>query len=235
VKSTARFLLPPLVLALLAAGCVSKKMSSRSSGMEYAMADYVVPAAAPVAGGQPAARERLRIWKAWVSLEVANVSNAVHRAIAFAEQQGGYVEQKSGDFDQNAYLKLRVPAAALTPALDAMQALGRVLDRRLENQDVTEQYVDTEARLKNRLVLRDRLRTLLDQATEVKDLLAIETELNRVQGDIDSMTARLQALQGQIDFAALDLSFQRRPVPGPLGLLFKGLFWTVEKLFVLRD
>ena len=175
------------------------------------------------------------VWKAWLELEVWNVSNAVARAVALAQQQGGFVEQRSGSEETEASLRLRVPVAQLKAAVGALEELGTVTRRNLSSEDVTEQYVDVEARLKNKFVLRDRLQQLLDKATGVKDVLAIETELNRVQGDIDSMTARLKVLKGQADLATIEVSFTRRAILGPLGYVCHGLWWCVEKLFVIRD
>jgi hypothetical protein len=145
------------------------------------------------------------------------------------------VEQTSGGDDSSARLRLRVPTAKLKAAVGALEELGTVMHRNIGSEDVTEQYVDVEARLKNKLVLRDRLKLLLDKATGVKDVLAIETELNRVQADIDSMTARLKALKGQTDLATIEVSFTRRAILGPLGYACQGLWWCVEKLFVIRD
>ena len=175
------------------------------------------------------------IWKAWLELEVWNISNAVVQATALAQQQGGFVEQKSGSEEASASLRLRVPAAKLKAAVGALEELGTVTHRNISSEDVTEQYVDVEARLKNKLALRDRLKQLLDKATGVKDVLAIETELNRVQADIDSMTARLKVLKGQVDLATIEVSFTRKAILGPLGYVCKGLWWCVEKLFVIRD
>jgi hypothetical protein len=228
-----------LGLAILTAGCLSKKMKSYSSSSsgDIAIIGYSADGAptyeAPAS--VPAGQDRMLAWKASYSIEVWNTSNAVAQAEAIAAKNGGYVEYKSDDRDGYASLKLRIPVDAFTNAVGALENLGTVTSRNLENEDVTEQYVDLDARLKNRIVLRDRLRQLLDKATEVKDILAIETELNRVQGDIDSMEARIKALQGRVDFATLDLSIHRKQILGPLGLAFKGLFWTVEKLFVIRD
>ena len=227
-----------LCLAALASGCATKKMKMRSPELEVALADQVVGRYNTPAAPGDAGRERMLAWKASLSLDVADVTNAVLRAVALAEQNGGYVESRSDSTYSGAALKLRLPAKAFTNAVGALEALGDVTSRRVENEDVAEQYVDVEARLKNRIVLRDRLRKLLDQATEVKDVLAIETELNRVQGDVDSMEARIQALRGRVDYAVLDLYLRQKPpakILGPLGYLFKGLFWTVEKLFVIRE
>ena len=225
-----------LCLAALASGCATKK-KMRSASLAAPMQDYVA-AGYGAAGTPDAVRDRMRIWKASLSLEVADASNAVAQAVALAEQHGGYVESRSDSTYSGTTLTLRLPSRAFTNAVGALEALGDVTARRIETEDVTEQYVDVAARLKNKLVLRDRLRALLDKATEVKDVLAIETELNRVQSDVDSMEARIQSLQGQVDYAVLDLNLQQKekaPVLGPLGLVCKGLWWTVRKLFVLRD
>lgn len=226
-----------IVLAALSAGCASQvhPSSSSSGGVFLAEFDGDASPGSPDVRKVRSGQDRMLAWKANLSLEVWNVSNAVAHAVALADKEGGYVESQSGNGDSDAYLKLRIPKKSFVHAVGSMEALGDVTYRCVENEDVTEQFVDTEARLKNRIVLRDRLRKLLDQATEVKDILAIETELNRVQGDIDSMEARIKALQGRVDLAVLDLQLHRKQVLGPLGYVFKGLFWTVGKLFVIRD
>jgi hypothetical protein len=132
-------------------------------------------------------------------------------------------------------MTLRVPAPSLQATVASFEAIGRVTSRRLSSQDVTEQYVDTDARLKTMVALRDRLRALLDKAQNVKDILAIEKELGRVQADIDSLQARLKTLKGKVDLASINLTIKRRRILGPLGYAFKAVFWTVEKLFVIQD
>ncbi len=178
--------------------------------------------------------DRMLIWKASLSLKVRSISDAVSEATALTERQGGFVEQKSAQGDESASLTLRIPAKAFKTALSELETLGTVTYRDIEGEDVTEQYIDVEARLKNKIVLRDRFKELLAKATDVKDILAIETELSRVQADIDSMEGRIKSLKGQIEYATIRLSLDRKPILGPLGYLFKGLWWGVEKLFVIR-
>jgi len=151
-----------------------------------------------------------------------------------AEKAGGFVDRHSGRGDEWTRLTLRIPARIFKAALSDLESLGTLTYRNIEGVDVTEQYVDLEARLKNKAALRDRLKQLLEKATEVKDILAIETELNRVQADIDSMEGCIKSLKGQVEYATVTLSLNRKPIPGPLGYLFKGLWWGVEKLFVIR-
>ncbi len=179
--------------------------------------------------------DRMLIWRAHLQLEVGDVTDALGKATAIAEQNGGYVEWKSENAEESAGIRFRIPVNNFKSAIGAMEGLGTVNSRSVNGEDVTEKYIDAEARLKNKIVLRDRLKQLLEKATEVKDILAIETELNRVQADIDSMEGIIKSLKGQVDFATVELSLERKQILGPLGYVFKGLWWGVKKLFVLRD
>jgi len=179
--------------------------------------------------------DHMVIWRADLTIEVWNVSNAVSQAVALATQSQGQVEGTSYSSEESASLRIRVPSKSLRDTVGLLEHLGTVIYKNVAAEDVTEQYIDVEARLKNKIVLRDRLKQLLDKTTDVKDILAIETELNRVQGDIDSMEGRIKSLKGQVDLATIDLRLQKKRVLGPLGYLFKGIWWGVKKLFILSD
>jgi hypothetical protein len=49
------------------------------------------------------------------------------------------------------------------------------------------------------------------------------------------MEGRIKSLKGKVDFATINLTLESKPVPGPLGIIFKGIGWGIKKLFVLRD
>ena len=180
-------------------------------------------------------QSRMLIWRAWLSLEVASVSTAVAHVTDIAKKSGGYVETQSDSEEELADVTLRVPVESLKSAMSSLESIGNVTSRRVSSEDVTEQYVDIDARLKTMVALRDRLRALLDKAEDVKDVLAIEKELSRVQADIDSMQARLKAIKGKVDLASISVSIKRKRILGPLGYVFKGAWWTVEKLFVIQE
>lgn len=220
-----RHLLLALGCALLVSGCAMHKMSSPGAYAGQAIAS--VP-------GQPQP-QRMMIWNADLSIDVWSISNAVRDALAMTAARGGFVEQKTEHGEQSVSMKLRLPAAAFQDSLAALEALGTVTYRNMHGKDVTEQYIDVQARLKNKYVLRDRLKQILEKAVTVQDVLAVETELNRVQSDIDSMEGQIKSLQGQIQYATLDLDLKRKQILGPLGYVFKGIWWGVEKLFVIRE
>ena len=218
----------------LAMGC--QKAAKRAPMTAFGAESYVMdaaPASMPMRARAPA-EPRMLIWRATLSVEVGNISNAAAQASALVRQSGGYVEREWNSDDTSITLTLRVPMATFSNTVSNLGQLGTVQSRNVSSDDVTAEYVDTDARLKNMITLRDRLRELLLRATEVKDLLAIETELGRIQGDIESMEARLRTLKGQVDLSEITVTFNRKPILGPLGYVFKGLYWAVSKLFVIR-
>lgn len=209
------------------AGCASSPLNGESRAPSLG--------AASDRSGGPEKTARMLVWSASLSLEVSDVGASADKAAAIAEQFKGYVDQKSDGGESSASARLKIPSASFNDAVNAVQALGDVAYSRVSGEDVTEQYVDVQARLKNKTELRDRLRLLLQKATDIKDVIAIESELTRVQTEIDSMEGKLKLLQGRVDYATIDVSFRRKKILGPLGLVLHGIWWGVEKLFVIRE
>jgi hypothetical protein len=84
-----------------------------------------------------------------------------------------------------------------------------VVHRNIEAQDVTDEFLDTEVRLKNARAMRDRLQQLLEKAA-VKDALEIEKELGRVTQEIERMEGRLKVLRDKIAYSTITVSFEPR-------------------------
>jgi len=223
-----------MVLMMLIMGCASGCAKGPMSAGKALMAPRPT-ASMSEATDKAASPERMLVWRANLTLEVWDVAAGIKQAVDVAEQFGGYVESKSEGSKSFSSLRMRIPAERFRSAVGALEGLGEVTRKSVSGEDVTEQYVDIEARLKTKKELRDRLQQLLAKAKDVKDVIAIETELNRIQADIDSMEARMRVLKGQVDYATVDVSFTKKKVLGPLGYLFKGIWWGIEKLFVISD
>jgi hypothetical protein len=100
---------------------------------------------------------------------------------------------------------LRVPADQLDATLAELRKLGRVEAESQSGQEITAQYVDLEARLSNGRNTERRLIDVLQQRTgKLADVLAVETELSRVRGEIESMESQRKTLANQVDFATLN-------------------------------
>jgi hypothetical protein len=96
-----------------------------------------------------------------------------------------------------------------TAQRDAVGAAGRVTAQWTTTEDLTREIVDTEATLRARRVLRDRLQQLLaTRPGSVADLLDVERELARVQGEIDSTESTLAAMRTRVAMSALTIDYR---------------------------
>ncbi len=155
------------------------------------------------------AGQRRTISRASVSVEVEEVQLAVERVNAIADAYGGYVEHLSSSGSgpaMRADLTVRVLQADFTNAVLEIRNLGEVQDLDLGQEDVTEQFIDLEARLKSAQREEESLLSLLDQATSIEHVLTIERELSRVRSQIERLQGQLNHLQQRSDLATIHVS-----------------------------
>ncbi len=92
-------------------------------------------------------------------------------------------------------------------------AEGRMTSNSVSAEDLTRSILDTDARLKAQTTLRDRLQGLLaTRDAKLPDLLALEQELARVQGEIESATTTLAALRQRVSMSRVDIGYQSKRV-----------------------
>lgn len=190
------------------------------------------PMMAERAAGQPG-EPRAVIQQAGLRLVTDSLARVHRVADSMTVALGGYVE--GAELRENDLrMTLRVPAASLNPVLDQLSTMGRVKRRTARRQDVTAQVVDVEARLTTLRTVRDRLRNYLAQAGATQDLVALERELARVQGEIDALEGHQRMLSRRVDLAEVSLDASRPRILGPLGWIVTGVATLIEKLFVIR-
>jgi len=225
---------------LLALGAGALDGCATSRGAPAQMARYDSSGSA-LAQQPDAQRQRLLVKTASMTVVVPLMADAIAAATRAVEQLGGYVRDSRVEKDAPARLDLRVPADKLTQALDVFAALGEERSRSVSSADVTEEVADADAELANARALRDRLRALLARAKDVKDVLAVEQELTRLQTQIDTLEGRLERLHKDVALSAISLRLEpkepeKKPrILGPLGYLWVGTKWFVTKLFVIRE
>jgi len=103
-----------------------------------------------------------------------------------------------------------VPAPRFSPVLDQIEALGRVTERRVGGQDVTEEFVDLQARIRNLEHHERQLLTFMERATRVPDLLAIEQELSRVRAEIEQSAGRLRFFANRVELATIQVTLREK-------------------------
>jgi chitodextrinase len=134
-----------------------------------------------------------------LSLVVEDTASAIDQATQLAKDMGGYVVSsrtwQEGKKVAGA-ITIRVPAEFFTDAVRALKAMAvEVVTEDATSQDVTEEFVDLSSRLHNLEATEEQLLKIMESATEVKDVLAVQRELTKVQGQIEQTKGRLQYLE----------------------------------------
>ena len=205
-----------LVIAFVLAACgtAGSVPAAREGGAAFGPLPGAPAPGVDTSGGTPkgdlaaSLADRKIVKTGDISIQVPNVPSAVGKVRALALELGGYVaDSQSGTLDQSATLTLRVPAARLDDALAGLHKLdGDVLSEATKEEDVTTAVIDLEARLKNLQASEVQYRTLLTQAVKIDDILAVQTRLDDVRGQIEQFQAQDKELTGLADLATLTVS-----------------------------
>jgi hypothetical protein len=103
---------------------------------------------------------------------------------------------------------IRVPSAQFDALIARIEPLAKKIDNKnINTQDVTEEFIDVEARLKTKKELEVRYREILKQAKTVQDIISIESQIANVRSEIESMEGRLNFLKSQVSFSTLNVSY----------------------------
>jgi Domain of unknown function (DUF4349) len=185
-----------------------------------AMKTRAVTAGAPLAFPDLAVGRKI-IRASSMEMVVQHPAQVADRITAFAESLGGYlVTADSGGPNATAgTLTIRVPAARFEDARAAVRKLGlRVESEKIDAQDVSRQYVDQDANLRNLRAEETGYLAIMKQAATVKDMLAVTERLSEVRGQIEQQQAEFNALSQQIDTVALTISLRTEAEAQVLGL-----------------
>lgn len=173
-----------------------------------AMAGLTAAAAAPV-------DIRKLIRNASVDIEVHSFDEAAQKAVALADAAGGYVATRNSarlpNGKMSGTLVVKVPPAALDGFLQQLRGLGEIRNQSLGSEDVTKEYFDTDARLRNARRMEDGLLDLLKNTKgRVSDLLQVERELGRVRGEIEEMQGQLKLWDSLVAYATVTVQLSEK-------------------------
>lgn len=230
-----RFYVLAAIFIMLSFFSCAKKTMAEDTGMTQ---NDAVAAAPPNSSSALQNNTRLMVKNASMGLQADDVRVAVDSVKKIVETSGGYLMESNTYGNNNVHMRFGVPSSLLEKTLDSISKIGVETGRSISAEDVTDQVVDMEAELSNRKILRDKLRALLSKAKDVKDVLAVETELTRIQTEIDSIEGRLKKMKENISFSKVSISIspkKKEEILGPLGYVYVGVKWLVTKLFVIQS
>lgn len=127
---------------------------------------------------------------------------------------------------------IRVKSDKLQSAIADISILGRLKSKLISGDDVTDQYTDFQIRLHNAHSARKRYLELLAKAENVDAALKVEKELERLNGEIDSLEGKLKRLEHLSEFSTITVYMEEKIKPGILGYIGIGLYKSVKWLFV---
>ena len=169
-----------------------------------------VPTPAPPGGPKPqkpAPGPRdgsMLVYTAKLTLAVYQVEAALNVVERIAKDQGGFLATRA-----DRAITIRVPREKFESTVAAIEKTGDVLHRDVQAQDVTEEFVDLEIRIKNARAMRERLTKLLEKAP-VKEALEIEKELGRVTEELERLEGRIKLLRDRIAYSTITVEYNGR-------------------------
>ena len=173
-------------------------------------------------GGHVADVDRKVVRTGTLELEVKSPAEAMESIQLLAERLGGYLvsSQITGSQDMpTAAITIRVPTARFEDARAEIKKLAaRVETEKTDATDVTREYVDKDARLRNLRATEAQYLAIMKGATTVKDTLAVSEKLSEVRGEIEQQQAEFDALSKQIETVAINVSLRAQADTHVFGL-----------------
>jgi len=177
-----------------------------------ATASKAAPAATPVENRAPAIPRKL-IRTVDLSVEVRDTQDAARKVAALVAGLGGYVGASNGQRQGELMfytMTVRVPVDRLEEALSAIRALAvRVNREHQQVEDVTDQYIDLDARMRTLEATETELRALLaesrQRARKVDEIMAVYQQLIEIRSQIEQIRTQLNSFDKLAAFSTLNL------------------------------
>jgi len=233
-KKIKYFVIASAILLVLATGCSSKQSTRNLSVADEAspsgtiQSDSKTPAsydgttvdtngAVPnMDVGNTDESGKKIIFTVNMNLEVADTALTMDDLTASAVALGGYVADSSfsqQDTASSGSITLRIPPDKLKEFTQEVGTLGKILHSEMSSQDVTDQYYDVQSRLTNAEAQETQLLAIMGQAVKIEDILAVRSELNSVQEEIEVLKGQIRLMDNQVGYSTVIISITQTVIP----------------------
>ena len=136
--------------------------------------------------------------------------------------------------DNDFCLTVRVPADGFGRTLAQLEDLGDVQQEHVSGRDVTQEFVDLQARLRNFAAQEAVLLRLMDHSVSVADTIRVQSHLQGVQLEIERLRGRIRVLEDQTEMSTITLTFAEAGAPAPrTGTIEKAWERAVDAAFAV--
>lgn len=234
MKKFISIIIAVLLITALLASCASSGSSSPTSGADYGKGNEAPASAAPPDGGSgpgkpvtdeeqglgssgtngtinPSFTEKI-IYSYSGQIETTKFEESLDNVDMLLSKYGAFIQSSyvSGNsFGKTTFRSadytIRVPVKNFLDLTGSLSILGNVSSESTNAQNITAQFMDTEARLKTYETEESRLLVMLEKATTVADMITIEQRLSDVRYQIESLTSTLKNWQNQVDYSTVTI------------------------------
>jgi hypothetical protein len=203
-----------IILIILVTSCDRRSELKEDREMEVSQAVAVGngdASSTPPKEATKQSQERKLIKNGTLSFETNDIEKTRKEIEKLYKEFNGYLASEN-HFNYGERLQheqeIRIPSQNFDPFVQKIEKLGtKIESRHISTQDVTEEFIDVEARLKTKKDLEARYLDLLKLAKTVEDMLSIESQLGNVRAEIESMEGRLNFLNNQVAFSTIKISY----------------------------
>ncbi len=144
-----------------------------------------------------------------ISLETENYDTSIVKIKQIIKQNDAYLSNENeakSDWRIENTLTIRVTSSGFEKLISEIEKTGKkVVSKNIGSQDVSEEFVDIEARLKTKKETEERYREILKQARTINEILEVESYLKSVREEIESAEGRLKYLNDKVSYSTLTL------------------------------
>lgn len=220
-KTLIKLLISMLILFILASCNSGENQSNTNTNM--VSSDKRMESLTPVED-QSVSVERKIIKEGSIRFETSSVIETQKEIRKIVAELGGYI----GNENSNNYegiieysLTARVPEDKFNTLIDKVSSLAeKVESKNINSSDVTEEFIDVEARIKTKKELEARYKEILKKANRVDEILNIEREMGNLRAEIESLEGRMNYLNNRISLSTLNITFYEK-VSAPFGFFSK--------------
>ena len=201
--------------AQAANGSASYSAVSSSTAMEETAADADGESGAGLAAKAAVSNQKI-IQNLSYQIETLEFDKSVETIQKLCDELGGYIQESSVDGNgavdrvsmRYAYFVLRIPKEKLNQMKDSAEAIGTVRNFSTTSENVTEQYFDTESRLKSLRAQEERLLEMMKGTGTMEEMIEVERALADVTYQIEQLTGELKRYDSLVDYSTVSINLQ---------------------------
>jgi hypothetical protein len=175
-----------------------------------------------VGGGIPNVTQKI-IKSANISIEVekGTFQDKILEITNIAEKNGGFVSDTESYSNPEGNISsgrivIRIPGEKFNSVVEEVKKAGQIKSIIISGQDVTQEYVDLESRLRNYQAQEKVLLELMEKSTKVSDSIEVQRELSNVQGEIEVIKGRMNYIDNMVSMSVIDINLYEPEVAAPI-------------------